>query len=251
MAEDGFARRLRRGDLLYGTMLTLPSPELADMVSRCGFDWLFLDGEHGSPTPLDWQRMLMATGGRCACVLRVPGQDEVHIKQALDLGVDGIIVPMVNSAEQARSAVALSRYPPQGRRGIGLARAQGYGREFGDYIARANDDVAVLVQAEHIDAVDNIDAITDVEGLDAVFIGPYDLSASLGKTGQVDDPEVVEAVERVTRSCRDKQIPLGYFGVNADSVRPWVEQGYTLICAGTDAGFVLAGAGDLLDRLKQ
>ncbi len=249
MTNTGFAARLRAGELLRGTMLTLPSPEVADMVSRCGFDWLFLDGEHGSPTTLEWQRLLMAIGGRCASLLRVPVLGEAPIKTALDLGVDGIIVPMVNSAQQAREAVAWSRYPPAGRRGIGLARAQGYGLEFADYMEHANERLAVVVQAEHIDAVDNIEEIAAVEGLDAVFVGPYDLSASLGKTGAVDDPEVVAAIDRVTRVCRAHGLALGYFGVSAESVLPYVERGFNLICAGTDAGFVTAGASDVLQQL--
>ncbi len=249
MTNTGFAARLRAGELLRGTMLTLPSPEVADMVSRCGFDWLFLDGEHGSPTTLEWQRLLMAIGGRCASLLRVPVLGEAPIKTALDLGVDGIIVPMVNSAQQAREAVSWSRYPPAGRRGIGLARAQGYGLEFADYMEHANERLAVVVQAEHIDAVDNIEEIAAVEGLDAVFVGPYDLSASLGKTGAVDDPEVVAAIDRVTRVCRARGLALGYFGVSADSVLPYVERGFNLVCAGTDAGFVTAGASDVLQQL--
>ncbi len=249
MNKAVFAESLRAGKRLRGTMLTLPSPEVADMVARCGFDWLFLDGEHGSPTPLEWQRMLMAIGGRCATLLRVPSLGETPIKIALDLGVDGIIVPMVNNAELAREAVACTRYPPRGRRGIGLARAQGYGLEFTDYVTHANDRLALVVQAEHIEAVENIEEITAVEGLDAVFVGPYDLSASLGKTGAVDDPEVVAAIERVTDVCRARGLALGYFGVSAASVLPYIERGFSLICAGTDAGFVTGGAADVLQQL--
>ncbi len=249
MIDTGFSARLRAGELLRGTMLTLPSPEIADMVSRCGFDWLFLDGEHGSPTTLEWQRLLMAIGGRCASLLRVPSLGEEPIKTALDLGVDGVIVPMVNSAQQARDAVAWSRYPPQGRRGIGLARAQGYGLEFADYMQHANERIAVVVQAEHIDAVENIEEIAAVDGLDAVFVGPYDLSASLGKTGEVDDPEVISAIERITQVCRARGLALGYFGVSAESVLPYVERGFNLVCAGTDAGFVTAGAAEVLQQL--
>ena len=184
---NNFNARLKRRELLLGTMLTLPSPETAEMISKCGFDWLFLDGEHGPASILEWQRVMQAVAGRSACVLRVPGGNEENINKALDIGANGIIVPMVNSAEQARAAVAWSRYPPTGKRGIGLARAHGYGLDFADYMARANDDVAVILQVEHIDAVNNIDAIADVEGVDAIFVGPYDLSASMGKTGQLDD----------------------------------------------------------------
>jgi len=245
-----FAQRLRHNDLLLGTMLTLPSPEVAEIISHSGYDWLFLDGEHSSLSTLDWQRMLQAVGGRCAGIIRVASNSERDIKKFLDIGADGIIVPMVNDAEQARNAVAWSKYPPRGRRGVGLARAQGYGLDFADYMASANDNTALIIQAEHIDAVDNIEAIVEVEGIDAVFIGPYDLSASMGKTGAVDDPEVVAAIDRVTRACQQNNIALGYFGVDADSVRPYIDKGYNLICAGVDAGFVTAGASGIIESLK-
>lgn len=245
-----FTLRLRQNDLLIGTMLTIPAPEVAEMIAKCGFDWLFMDGEHGALSILEWQRMMQAVGGRCPNVLRVPGCTEQDIKKALDIGADGIIVPMVNDAGQAQQAVDWSKYPPRGRRGIGLARAQGYGLDFGDYMATADDGIALIVQAEHIDAVDNIEAITQVDGIDAVFIGPYDLSASMGKTGEVEDPEVVAAIDRVTLACRQNNMALGYFGVSAASVRPYIDQGYNLICAGVDAGFVTAGASAVIETFE-
>jgi len=250
MKDTGFAERLRRQELLLGTMLTLPAPEVAEMVAKCGYDWLFMDGEHGPLSILEWQRLMQAVGSRCANVLRVPSASETDIKKALDIGADGIIVPMVNSAEQAQQVVEWSKYPPRGARGIGLARAQGYGLDFAEYMARANDEVALILQAEHVDAVENIDAIAAVEGIDAVFIGPYDLSASMGKTGEVDDAEVVAAIDKVTAACRRQGLALGYFGVSADSVKAYMQQGYNLICAGTDAGFVTQGALQIIEDLK-
>lgn len=247
---SNFATRLKQQELLLGTMLTLPSPEIAEMISKCGFDWLFLDGEHGPASMVDWQRVMQAVGGRCSCVLRVPTCAEVHIKQALDIGADGIIVPMINSVEQAKEAVAWTRYPPQGLRGIGLARAHGYGLDFGDYMERANDNIALILQAEHIDAADNIDAIADVGGVDAIFVGPYDLSASMSKTGQVDDVDVRAAIDRITAACTQRNMPLGYFGLTPESIKPLIEDGYSLVCAGTDADFVTRGALHIVDAIK-
>lgn len=245
-----FTTRLRQKDLLVGTMLTLPAPEIAEMVSKCGFDWLFLDGEHSPLAILDWQRLIEATGGRCACVLRVPSQSERDIKQALDIGADGIIAPRVNSAAEARAIVERAKYPPRGIRGVGLARAQGYGLEFGEYMAAANNRTAVIVQAEHVDAIGEIDAIAQVDGVDAVFIGPYDLSASMGKTGEVDAPDVVAAIDEVTRACQRHDVALGFFGLDAASVEPWIGCGYSLICAGVDAGFVTSGAQAIVGALR-
>jgi 2-dehydro-3-deoxyglucarate aldolase len=245
-----FRSRLRSDELLLGTMLTLPSPEAAEMIAACGYDWLFMDGEHGPLSILDWQRQIQAVGGRAASVLRVPSASEHDIKKALDIGADGIIVPMVNDAELARQVVAWSKYPPEGRRGVGLARAHGYGKDFADYMEAANDVVTVIVQAEHIDAVRNIDEIAAVDGIDAIFIGPYDLSASMGKTGQVDDEEVVAAIAQVTEAWQKHGLAGGFFGVDAASVRPYMERGYRLICAGTDAGFIGAGAAATLRDLR-
>ena len=246
-----FTQRLRQNDLLLGTMLTLPSPELAEMISSCGYDWLFMDGEHGNLSTLDWQRMLQAVAGRSAAIIRVATNSEREIKKILDIGADGIIAPQVNTADEARHVVACCKYPPQGIRGVGLARAQGYGRDFAEYMETANDNIAVIVQAEHIDAVNNIDEIVQVEGIDAVFIGPYDLSASMGLMGQVEHPEVVEAIDRVGRACQRRDISLGYFGTTAESVQDYVHKGYHLICAGTDAGFVVGGAEDTLEKLRR
>ncbi len=246
-----FRQRLIDKELLFGTMLTIPAPEVAEMVAKCGFDWLFMDGEHAPLSILDWQRQLQAVGGLCAGILRVPAAREREIKKALDLGVDGIIAPQVNSAAEAEDVVAWCKYPPRGRRGVGLARAQGYGLDFGDYMAGANDSTAVIVQAEHVDAVDNIEAIAAVDGLDCIFIGPYDLSASMGKTGAVDDPEVVAAIDRVGAAAKANGLALGFFGVSADSVLPWIDKGYSLICAGTDAGFVTGGASATLRGMRR
>jgi 2-keto-3-deoxy-L-rhamnonate aldolase RhmA len=245
-----FTQRLRQNDLLFGTMLTLPSPEIAEMISSCGYDWLFMDGEHGNLSTLDWKRMLQAVAGRSAAIIRVATNSEREIKKILDIGADGIIAPQVNTADEARHVVACCKYPPQGIRGVGLARAQGYGRNFTDYMKTANVSIAVIIQAEHIDAVNNIDEIVEVDGIDAVFIGPYDLSASMGLMGQVDHPEVMEAIDRVGRACQRRDISLGYFGTTAESVQDYVSKGYHLICAGTDAGFVVGGAQETLEKLR-
>jgi 2-keto-3-deoxy-L-rhamnonate aldolase RhmA len=180
----------------------------------------------------------------------VPEAAEVPIKKALDLGAHGIIVPQVNTAEQAANVVRWARYAPEGARGVGLARAHGYGQRFREYLGSANDEIAVIVQAEHAQAVENIDAIVRVPGVDAVLLGPYDLSASLGRMGQIDHPDVIAAVERVTRVCRAAGVPLGYFGVTAAAVRPYAAQGYTLLVAGVDTLYVASGAKAVLADLR-
>ncbi len=245
-----FIDRLAKRQLLLGTMLTLPSPEIAEMVSRSGVDWLFMDGEHGPLSTLEWQRMLQAVGGRCASLIRVAENDERAFKKVLDIGADGIIAPRVNTAAEAEQIVRWCKYPPTGERSVGLARAQTYGLEFGAYLESANRQLAVVVQAEHIDAVNNIESIVAVEGVDAVFIGPYDLSASMNKMGQLDDPEVVAAFNHIAEVCQQRQMPLGFFGTSAESVQPFIERGFNLICAGVDAGFINRGIAALIEELR-
>jgi 2-keto-3-deoxy-L-rhamnonate aldolase RhmA len=248
MAQS-FRARLRSGERLLGTMVTLPEPAVAEILSRLGFDWLFVDGEHGPLEARELGAILRAAGARTACIVRVPEAAEVPIKKALDLGADGIIVPQVNTAAQAASVVRFARYAPDGARGVGLARAHGYGQAFREYLSAANDHVAVIVQAEHADAVENIEAIVRVPGVDAVLLGPYDLSASLGRMGQIDHPDVIAAIERVTQVCRAAGMPLGYFGVTAAAVKPYAAKGYTLLVAGVDTLYVASGAKSVLAEL--
>jgi 2-keto-3-deoxy-L-rhamnonate aldolase RhmA len=245
-----FRARLKRGDKLLGTMVTLASAASAEVLAAAGFDWLFIDAEHGPLETRELTEICQAVGHKTACVVRVPEAAELPIKKALDLGADGIIVPQVNTAEQAANVVRFARYAPEGARGVGLARAHGYGTRFREYLRSANDEIAVIVQAEHATAVANIDAIVRVPGIDAVLLGPYDLSASLGKMGAVDDPVVVAAIARVTEACRAAGLPLGFFGVTASAVRPYLARGYTLIVAGVDTLYLATGAQALLKELR-
>ena len=245
-----FRARLKRGETLLGTMVTLASAASAEVLAAVGFDWLFIDGEHGPLETRELAEILQGVSHKTACIVRVPQAAEVPIKRALDLGAHGIIVPQVNTAEQAADVVRWSRYAPEGARGVGLARAHGYGQTFREYLSRANDEIAVIVQAEHARAVENIESIVRVQGVDAVLLGPYDLSASLGKMGQIDDPAVVAAIRRVTTACRAAGMPLGYFGVTAAAVQPYAAQGYTLLVAGVDTLYLASGAKALLKELR-
>ena len=142
-------QKIKLGHPLFSTMVTINAPEVTEILSNCGFDWLFVDGEHGAIDGNDIQTILLAAGDRIDCLIRVPAIDETRIKKALDLGAAGIIVPQVNSAEQAARVVDYCRYPPEGSRGTGLARAHGYGSKFEEYTSTANEKTLVVVQAEH------------------------------------------------------------------------------------------------------
>ena len=155
-------------------------------------------------------------------------------------------MPQINSAEQAAQAVGFAKYPPQGQRGVGITRAQGYGFSFIDTIEQANDEVVVVVQAEHAQAVDNIQAIATTPGVDGVFIGPYDLSASLDKMGRLDDPAVVKAIEHITQTCLTAGVKLGVFTTSAEAAKPYIERGFTLITSGTDTLILGQGGRDIV-----
>lgn len=242
-------RRLRAGETLVGSMITIASSEIAEIMAMAGFDWLFIDGEHGPLEPADVRTLLIAAKGT-PCLVRVPAIDEVPIKKALDLGAAGVIVPQVNSAQQAARVVDMCRYPPVGSRGTGLARAHGYGNTFQQYIETANDNLLVVVQAEHKAAVDAIEDIVVVDGIDCVFLGPYDLSASYGKTGQLDDPEITDAIAKVETVCKANNMPLGFFGLNPAAVEPYIERGFNLVCVGVDTVLLSSGAGRILKTLR-
>ena len=235
----------------FGTIVGIPSPETAEVLSLVGFDWLFIDMEHGVFDALTLQRVLQAVAGKTPCLVRVPTLEEGSINKCLDAGADGIIVPHVNSAAEAAQAVRFSKYPPAGSRSVGLARAHGYGTQFSTYLNQANDTVAVVLQIEHIDAVNKIDEILSVEDIDALFIGPYDLSASMGLTGRVDDPAVVAAMATVRTRAAEVGMPVGVFVAGAADAGAYIADGYVLLAVSTDMMMLAGAARQIIDTLKK
>lgn len=176
--------------------MTLASGVVAEMASHAGFDWCLIDAEHGPNDLITIQGQLQAMNGAPAsAVVRVPVAEDWMLKQVLDLGAQTVLIPMIDTADQAAKAVAACTYPPQGVRGLGsaLARASGY-NAIADYPATANDQICVMVQVESKMAIENIDAIAATQGVDVVFIGPADLSADMGYLGKTDAPEVEDAI---------------------------------------------------------
>ena len=247
--QSTFKARLKAGEKLYGTMISLPCAATAEIIAEVGLDWFFIDGEHGPLEISDIGDILRAVGDKVACIVRVPEAAEVPIKKVLDMGAAGIIVPQVNTAQQAANVVRWAKYSPLGQRGVGLGRAHGYGLRFGEYIATANDQTVVMVQAEHALAVENIDAIVRVPGIDALQLGPYDLSASMGKMGQIDDPKVVAAIDRIMNAGLAAGLAIGCFGLSAESIKTYVDRGSNLICAGVDTMLLGKAAKELVRNL--
>ena len=249
--KSDFRKRLLGGDVLVGTLITIPSAEVAEIMAGVGFDWLFIDTEHSPFNAHGAQTVLRAAGQNCPCIVRVPANDEVWIKKALDIGADGIIAPQVNSAADAEAIVAMCKYPPDGTRGVGIGRAHQYGLGFNQYMERANDEIAVILQAETAQALENITEIVKVPGIDAIFIGPYDLSASLGKMGQLTDPEVKQAIQTIAEACKKAGVRLGIFGATAEAVEPFIQQNFTLLAIGTDGLLMAQNAKEILKAISE
>jgi 2-keto-3-deoxy-L-rhamnonate aldolase RhmA len=234
-----FKQTLAEGYPLIGTLMTLDSPEVAEILSAAGYDWLFVDLEHSTLSPQSAMRILQAIGSNCPAVIRSPSHDEAWIKKVLDIGSPGILFPRVNTAEEARRIISYCKYPPEGSRSVGLARAHNYSKGFQPYVANANKDIAVVMQIEDIKAVNNIDEILAVPGIDALFIGPYDLSGSMGKPGKVKDDDVQEQIETVRRKTLDAGLAIGIFTTNPEEVQDFIQKGFTLIAVGIDTAILM------------
>jgi 2-dehydro-3-deoxyglucarate aldolase/4-hydroxy-2-oxoheptanedioate aldolase len=235
-------KTLLREQPVIGPIISLPCPDVADLLSRAGFDYLWIDLEHSPMGISDAQMLIQAAGGRVPCVIRVPEVSEAWIKKALDTGCDGIVIPQIRSAAEARAAVAWCQYPPAGRRGAASTRAHGFGLAFADYVATANESVAIILQIEHIDAVNDIEAILQTSGVAALFVGPFDLSGSMGMLGQIQAPEVQAAVARVADACKAADMPLGLFVLDGAAGKLAIERGFKMIALGTDASYLLKAA---------
>lgn len=246
-----FRSRLLAHERLIGTLLTLPTPSIAEMCAEAGMDWLFLDMEHGSLDLQDVQRIAQAVNNRCPCVVRVPINDRMWIGKVLDLGVSGIIIPQVNSAEDAQRAVFAAKYPPQGGRGVGVGRAARYGANLSGYLQNGNDETAIIAQIEHRDAVENMEAIANVVGVDALMIGPLDLSGSFGKPAQIDAPEVQAAITRVREFGMARKIPMSLFCPDAERAQKALREGYTLIPVATDNLIFLRAATAMMKTIQE
>jgi len=210
--------RILNNELTVGSWITLACPDVAEVLGQAGFDWLTVDMEHSSIGINEAQHLIRAIQlAGSVPLVRVSENDPTLIKRVLDCGAQGVIVPMVNSAEDARAAVAAVRYPPTGVRGVGLARAQAYGFGFDEYREWMVDGPIVVVQIEHIRAVEALEEILSVDRVDACLVGPYDLSASMGTPGEFENPEVLSALRRVEEVTLGLGKTLGFHVIPPDA----------------------------------
>jgi len=252
LPQNAFKRALKAGKAQIGLWSSLSSNYTVEVIAGAGFDWLLLDAEH-SPNDLEslLTQLQAAAPYPAAPVVRVPWNDMVTIKRVLDIGAQSLLIPYVCTAEEARSAVSYTRYPPQGLRGVaGTTRATRFGR-IKDYARRAHEEICVLVQVETKPALDQIEAICAVEGVDGVFIGPADLHASMGYPGETSNPAVLPLIEEAMRRIRKAGRAPGYLSpVEADAKR-MLGAGAQFVAVGADVGILARGAEALRAKFTQ
>lgn len=251
--ENPVKKALIEGTLTIGTWIQIAHPAVAEILANAGFDWIAVDCEHTDIGPAGFANLARGMHGRVAVPLaRVRENDTLAIRQMLDMGAMGVIVPLVNTAAEAARAVRAAKYPPQGVRGFAFHRGNNWGVDFAKYAESANDDIAVVVMIESKEAVDNIDEILAVEGVDGVFIGPYDLSGSYGIPGLTDDPLVNDACRNVLAACEraGKSAGLHIVIPGADKISKALDEGFTFIALGVDTVFLDKSARSSLKVLK-
>ncbi len=246
MRKNPVKAALRDGQSQVGSWLSLASPLAARFMARCGFHWITLDMEH---SPANWETAALVFGAIADAggvpLVRVASNNPENVKRALDCGAFGIIFPMCNSPEEAEQAVAACKYPPAGRRPVGGGlHALNFQTNVAEYYRRANDEVLVIVQTEHIKAVENCEAIYRVPGVDGMFVGPNDLLSSMGKAPAMEtaDPEFVAALRRVRETAERCGIAAGMHVADADAAQRRLDEGWRFIAVSSELGFMQAGA---------
>ncbi|MFV0383833.1 aldolase/citrate lyase family protein [Paracoccus sp. (in: a-proteobacteria)] len=250
--ENRFKRRLKSGGTQIGLWVALGDPSAAELCAQTGFDWLVIDGEHGPNGLRDVLAQLRAVGTASHPVVRVRDDDRANIKQMLDIGAQTILIPMIESAEQARQAVRSVLYPPQGVRGIGaaLARASAY-NAIPDYLQTANDQICLLLQVESRAGLDALDEILAVDGVDGIFIGPADLAADLGHLGRPGDAPVQEAVRDALTRIRAAGRAAGILTSDRALAKGYADMGVEFLAVGSDVGTLVSGLKALSDHFQK
>ena len=245
--------QLYKGDVSFGTWIQFGHPGVAEILSNAGFDWIAADMEHSDIGIGDFTNLCRGMKGRNATPLvRVRENDVLAIRQTLDMGAEGIIVPLVNTRDDAARAVAAAKYPPEGIRGYAFHRNNDYGITFTEYAREANNNVLVIVMIESSQAVENIDSILSIPGVDGIFIGPYDMSGSYGIPGKTDAPEMKNAFLRCIDACRTHNKSAGLHLVDASrkSIEDAIRSGFTFIGLGMDNVFIDTGARNALNTAR-
>jgi 4-hydroxy-2-oxoheptanedioate aldolase len=256
MRANHVRRRLAAGEPSVGTWLSLPSPESAEYVSKLSFDWLVVDTEHYAVDIRTLTQMFVAmAASSTAPMVRIPWNRPEFFKRVLDTGAWGVVVPMVNNREEAERAVQATRYAPHGMRSVGGGRhALGFDTTAVEYYHHANDEVLLVLQIEHIDGVEHADEILRVPGIDACFIGPNDLAASmglgLGVSLESEHPRIVEAIMHVQHVCGQHGVASGIHCSNADAVNRRIAEGFQFCAMASELYYMLQGLSEAIGSLN-
>lgn len=251
MRPNTVKRKLQAGEVSVGTWLVTASPLMAEAMARLGFDWLVVDMEHAAVDFETMQCIAQAMSSTaCIPMVRVSWNHPAFIKRALDFGAYGIIVPLVMDAEEARTAVRWTRYPPQGYRGVGGVRRVFYGGD--DYFEHANEEILLLIQIEHVEAVERLDEILSVPGIDGVYVGPNDLSASLGLPPKMDnpDPRYEAVLRKIVEAGQRHGIPTGVHCGSVEAIQKYASWGMQFFALSSDLGLAMKAAREGLAALR-
>ena len=237
MRHNSTKEKLKRGDAVYGCFVRYPNATLIEVLGYCGWDFIVFDGEHGTIEPADCEQMVRAAEGQGVTpIIRVPVNQPHVILRFLDSGAQGLHVPMVRSAADAEAVVRSVKYQPRGSRGLAAVRAADYAQRipFGEYVAQANAETLIAIHIETEDAVDRLPEIVKVDGVDVIFLGPTDLSNSLGFPGELQHPEVQATFQRLVDAVAGSKAALGIMVQNADAARLWRQRGARYIAIGLE-----------------
>ncbi len=231
------SNKLQNKEIIIGSWITLAHPGIAEIMASSGFDWLAIDLEHSTITIKEAEELIRVISlSNVTPLVRLTSNNEEQIKRVMDAGADGVIVPMIKTVDDVMRVVDAIKYPPQGKRGVGLARAQGYGARFNEYLDWQRNDSIIIIQIEHIDAVNNLEALLAIDDVDGFIIGPYDLSASMGIPGQFDHADFIVVMNKITEIASQTEVPSGIHIIEPDveQIKRRIEDGYRFIAYSLD-----------------
>ena len=251
---DKLRDKINKGELNFGTHCSTTEPWYYEMCGLLGYDYIWIENEHmGMTMPMVQHAIVATNAGGCAAIVRVQDHSMCNIKPVLEVGPDGMIFPMVNTADEARALVDLCKYPPRGKRGFGPLRAMDYSNmPLDEYLRTADDSILLFMQCETAESVHNLEEILAVDGVDAILVGPMDLSGSIGKMGQFEDPEVKELFQQIIDKCKAAGKPFGMsIGLNYDLVHFFIDQGASFATMGTPQDYFFTMSKEVVKTVRE
>jgi 4-hydroxy-2-oxoheptanedioate aldolase len=254
LKKNNLKEVLKEGKNVFGPFMKFTDPAAVEIMGFAGFDFVIIDAEHGPISMQSAQNMIRAAEtANITPVIRVANNDEALILRALDIGAQGIEIPQINSKPQAIKAVRSVKYAPQGERGVcRYVRAANYSSmDKFEYFKSANNETMIIAHIEGVEGINNLDEILSVPGIDVIFIGPYDLSQSLGIPGEVNNPLVTEKMKEVVSKCRENKVTVGTFADDVETAKSWVSLGVQYMSFSVDVGILYEASKQIVEKLKK